>query len=496
MNVRMFFAVCAAFFATTEAFGQANSTPLPVPAIEKVLQNPVFRHAVVGVWVRSLPSGNEVFVRNGETALMPASNQKLLTGWAVLCELGQHFRYQTTVYATGSVDERGVLTGDLYLRGSGDPSLTKVHLADLAGELKRRGVRRFGGAIYADATCFDEKLLGEGWQWDDEAADYSPQVSGLNCDENVVAVTIQPGAKVGEPARISADELDVLNYVRIENRAVTVEGGAETARFLVDRTRGKNEIVITGTVGRAAKPDSVYVTVEDPARCAATRFYAALGAAGVEIPSAGERIVREGITPATAKPFAMHESAPLSELLRLFLQPSDNLFGECFLKTLGKEKGKTGSSTEGAKIIRALFKKQNITDDGLFIADGSGLSRMNLVTPRLIVDLLTAIDKSDAKVKDVFVNALPQSGVSGTLRNRFKGTIAEKNVRAKTGTLFGVSSLSGFATTKGGERFVFAVLMNHWSTSGRASEVRAAQDAIVLALFDVQTPPGSVSGHK
>ncbi|MBC8143544.1 MAG: D-alanyl-D-alanine carboxypeptidase/D-alanyl-D-alanine-endopeptidase, partial [Armatimonadetes bacterium] len=315
---------------------------------------------------------------------------------------------------------------------------------------------------------------------------YSPQVSGLNCDGNVVVVGVAPAAKLGDPVAVTINgrPADEETYLTVENAVRTVAVGKEIEpEISFDRVRGQNRVLLSGTIPVGAKAITEEITVENPARFAASRLVLALVKAGVAVDT--PLWVETGKTPANATELAATVSKPLSVLLSDFLKPSDNLFGECLLKTVGAKTfpGKPGSVAGGRVAILALLKNAGIGTGGLNVADGSGLSLQNTVTPRLMCDLLTWADtKLPPADRAVFLNALPVSGTSGTIRNRLKGTPLVGKVRGKTGTLSGASSLSGYLTAKSGERFVFSVLMNHYGTG--ASDARAAQDAIVTALYE------------
>ena len=440
----------------------APQTPAPITArLEKTLSAPTLKPGIVGMRVVSLETGKLLFERNSEKSLMPASNMKIVTCAAALSLLGPSFTYTTGVYAVGD---------DLILKGSGDPSLDFARLQKLAEAVKAAGVTELKGKLLYDASVFDSEVLGEGWQWDDEEFSFSAQVSGLSCDENVAVVIVKPGA-VGEAPLVEATP-----YFTIENKATTVDGKEQA--LSVGRKRGQNTVVITGKVGEKSDAKRTALTVEDPARFAAFRFAEALRAAGVTVP---ENVVLEsGKVPEGVTALTVTVSKPLSQLAADFMKPSDNLFGECFLKTLGAIKGKTGSTSEGAKVVREWLKSRSIPLMGFYQADGSGLSRMNLVTAQLLMGILR--DRAgDAN----FRAAMPIGGVDGTLKNRFKNTAAQNNVRAKTGTLTGASSLSGYVTSKAGERLVFSILMNHYDREAGASTARALQDALVLTLLDL-----------
>lgn len=484
------------------------AAPAPAPAvpdwqkrIQSALSTPAFQHASVGVLVRSLDSGRVLYQLNPDLTLMPASNQKILTAALALAKLGPDHRFATTIWHTGKIDGDGTLNGDLYLVGSGDPSLDSQRLLDMAQQLKVKGVRKINGRIVGDGSAFDARVLGEGWQWDDEPFYYQAQVSGLNCDENVVLMTVAPGEKVGDPAEVKPGGdrqmslgFEKSDYVRVTNRVTTVAAGPDVKpRLSFLRSRGRNEVTVSGTIPAAALPVSEAITIEDPALFAADRLADVCTVAGIKLPLTDKLRVESGPVPPDAVELVRSESAPVSSLVQRFLKVSDNLYGETLLKAVGKKVKGEGTTDAGAAALRDWLKECGIDASGLYVADGSGLSRMNNVTPRILCDVLTHIDrKLPAGLRDAFRNALPEGGVDGTLRNRFKDSFAQGRVRAKTGTLSGASSLSGYVITKAGERIVFSILMNNYDRQrGGSTGARAAQDAVVLALCDA---PAAGSG--
>lgn len=499
MNRRQFLLILALLTLVAPPLAAQNTAPA-TPLTERLnatLNVPVLKNAIVGAIVRSLDSGETLYEHNPDFALLPASNQKLITATTTLALLGPDFRYTTSLFRTGMIEADGTLTGDLYLKGSGDPSLSSANLKTLAEALAKSGVKKFSGKIVADATRFDEQTLGEGWQWDDEPFDYQPQVSALNCDENVVQIEVRPGSVIGATPDVVLGGMDSTSlafagstYLNILNTATTGSGndptGANvTTGISLERLRAHNDVVISGTIPLGGAPSRETVTVENPARFTVTRLYELLSATGITTAKPTASSISTGIVPPNVTLVAEHQSAPLSALVALLLKPSDNLFGECFLRTLGAEKGKAGSWSEGRKVVKNFLTEALSDTSGLYIADGSGLSRMNNVTPRLLADLLTYADKKlPPATRTAFVDGLPVGGIDGTLRNRFKGTPLAGNVRAKTGSLTGVSTLSGYVTTRSGKRLVFSLLMNHFTAGGPTAQARAAQDAFVLALYD------------
>ena len=469
------------------------AAPAPVPSVapdlagrlNAIFDGPDLRHASVGVLVRSLRDGRVVYERDADLALTPASNQKVLTAAAALARLGPEFRYQTLLLRTGSVSIDGVLQGDLILQGGGDPSLTSLQLGEFIRALRAAGIKRVTGRVIADDSRFDDKRLGLGWNWDDEPFGYQPQVSALNCDRNVLTVGVAPGPTVG--ARPVVTLTPATAYVTVENSATTVEAGAAAADgIVIDRARGRNVILVSGAIAADAKPAGQRITVEDPALYTAARLMETMREAGVGVEA---KAPVRGPAPKAAKNVFTISSLPLGVLVQQFLKNSDNLYGEVLLKTLGAnpaEKG-AGATLAGAGVADRFLRSCGVDTDAMFIADGSGLSRQNAVTPRNLVTLLTWLHaKASAPVANAFRAALPVGGVDGTLRNRFINTTAQGNVRAKTGSLSGVSALSGYVTTQAGEPLAFSMLMNNVLKGSRAA--RAAQDAAVLALIATPAP--------
>ena len=486
-------AVCC--LLTTSAFAQ----PAVTARIESALNVPVLKNAIVGALVKSLDDGRVIYQRNPDTALMPASNNKLLTAAAALALLGSHYRYATTLYRTGDSAADGTLSGDLWIRGTGDPSFTSTHLLEMARALKAAGVTKFTGRILADESKFDDARLADGWGWDNEPFDYQAQLSALTCDENVIEVQARPGATPGDRAIIvlGGDKANALGftdttYAIVRNAATTIARDAKPAAPLsFDRVRAQNTILVSGEIRMGASPVTEAITIEDPALFTANRLFELLPVAGIAVPAPDERRIGRGIVPTDAIPVVSHQSETLAMLLPAFLKPSDNLYGECFLKTIGAEKLGKGTWDDGAKAIKTFLIDAKVSVAGLYMRDGSGLTRKDNVTPRTFVELLTFIDRRfSPQQRKAFYDALPIGGKEddyvnghpGTLRLRYRGTRLAGRVRAKTGSIDGVSALSGYVTTPSGKRYVFSLMMNHFAASGPTSQVRAAQDAVVLAL--------------
>ncbi len=442
--------------------------------IDKLLQNPALAHSITGVLVVSLKDGRTLYEQNADLMLIPASNQKLLTSAAALHRLGADFRFTTRLWVTGEVDPQGVLHGDLILQGDGDPTLLLKDLEAMAEAVEKAGIRRVEGYLLYDESAFDGIRRGWDWAWDDEPYYYSPCLSAICVERNAVTVFVSPGEKVGDPPRIRL--FPPTDYLLVRNEATTSPPSSPST-ILITREHARNIAVVRGQMPLDARPDSARqaLSVEEPPRYAMWLLREALEKRGI---TTRYRTALPDRVPDGARLIHSHLSPPLSEILPLLNKPSDNLIAECLMRTLGAVAHHEGSAEAGERVMLQFLKEAGLDLSALNIVDGSGLSRRNQVSARNLVTLLRYM-ASHPQAK-VFLDSLPIAGVDGTLRNRLVNTPAQGKVRAKTGSLGRVSTLSGYLTTQKGEELVFAILMNNYN--GSAAVARSVQDAILLRL--------------
>ncbi|UOY92466.1 D-alanyl-D-alanine carboxypeptidase/D-alanyl-D-alanine-endopeptidase [Ectobacillus sp. JY-23] len=414
-----------------------------------------------GISVYNTKTGESVYQHDADKTFVPASNLKLYVTAAALDRLGEEYRFRTEVYTTGHVNPQGTLLGDVVIKGYGDPSLSKADLTALAVKLKDAGVKAVNGNILVDDSYYDDMRLGEGWMWDDEIYTYSAQISALAVNENVVDLSISAAGVEVEPRN---------DVVKIDNRASVVEG--TKTDLTIDRQRGSDTIVITGTIGKDAAPYTDQITVEDPALFAADAWKYALRENGIALKKAKV----EKTAGVQGTPLVVHESQPLSALIVRLNKESDNFYAEMLVKQLGASQKGEGSFDAGADVIATFLEKAGIPTNYKQV-DGSGLSRLNLISPKQMAQLLTYVDKQP--YQEAFERSLPIAGVDGTLKSRMKGTSAEKNVRAKTGSMSGVNGLSGYVTGANGDKLAFSVFLNGVRTSRTATNF---QDAVGVLL--------------
>ena len=448
--------------------------------LDRLLDEEPFDRALWGVALAD-PSGRIVFARNGDRLFIPASNTKLVVAAAAAALLPPDYRFRTSVYGAGTIGE-GILHGDLVLYGRGDPTLSGRYYAtrlapfeELADSLRARGVARVEGDLVGDASYFDSVATHPSWEAYDLTWWYAAPVTALGFNDNSVDFDVAPGA-VGQPPVITlAPDLGV---VRFTNRARTVP--ADSARtFDFYRQPGTNIVWALGDVPVDARPWTENVAVQDGPAWAATAFRAALASRGITV-TGPVRTTYDATEYATARrmdPLAEHLSPPLEKVLEPILAVSHNWYAEMLLKTLGRELGGRGSWEAGLDVERRFLIDSLHVDSTMFrLTDGSGLSHHNLVAPEAFVRLLRAM--RDRPAARVFLDALPRGG-EGTLRYRFRRGSLSGRVRAKTGSIGNVNTLSGYLETPRGV-WTFSIQLNNHTARDREALQRI--DAIVAAF--------------
>ncbi|MEU6125757.1 D-alanyl-D-alanine carboxypeptidase/D-alanyl-D-alanine-endopeptidase [Streptomyces sp. NPDC047123] len=470
----------AGLSAGAPAGADGDRSGLP-EAIDTILGDPRMEGGTAGVVVADAASGDVLYQRGATGRLMPASNTKLLTSAAAMELLGPDHRFTTDV-RTDAPRRGSVLRGDLYLRGTGDPTTLAKDYDRLAAKVADSGIRRVAGRLVADDTRFDDRRIGDTWGGDDESSYYAAQISALSVapdtdyDTGTVIVEVEPGARAGARPRVKVTPK--TDYVHIDLRASTVAaGGADTVA--VERQHGNNTITVSGTVPVGGDTTKEWVTVWEPTRYAAAVFRDALAAHGVRVGGA----TRAGLsTPKGARRLAAHHSMPLKDLMVPFMKLSNNMHAESLTKAMGyKATGRPGNWGDGLAAIGGYLKTAGVDPGTIRQVDGSGLSRKDNVPPGQYIELLRSA-KGEPWFADWYaslpVACAPDKFTGGTLRTRMCGTPAALNVRAKTGSLTGASALSGYVKDKGGRELVFSIILNNYLPSS----VKALEDAIVVTL--------------
>jgi len=463
----------------------AGKLPQLEADIEAIVGQPVFERTSWGIAVKSLKTDETLYALNARKLLMPASNMKIVTLAAAAATLGWNYTYETTIRAAGPI-EGGRLNGDLVVTGSGDPSIGMIDggaarlFADWASRLQSAGIRSIDGRIVGDAGGFEDEEIGFGWSWDDLQDDYAAGVGALQFNENAARVTITPGLAVGAPAGFAIDPPGT--GLAIDNEVTTAAEGTP-ASIHTRRLPGSARLSISGTIALRAQPANEMVSVDNPTLFFVRNLRTALIEHGIDV--RGEA-VNTGDTERSAKslalqtgpPLVTYRSPPLSQLALRLMKTSQNQYAETLLKTMGRAAG-TATAAAGRASVAAALLPWGVAAGDIIQRDGSGLSRYDYVTAETLTTILAHVDR-DPALREPFEASLPIAGRDGTLSNRMKGTAAEGNARAKTGSMSNVRGLSGYVTTADGERLAFSILANNFEMAPAA--ITAAADAIVVKL--------------
>lgn len=448
-----------------------------------------------GVQVRSLELGDDLMHLNPGRRYMPASNLKLLVTAVALDRLGADYRWHTSVLADGVVEADSLLRGDLILRGSGDPTISnrfwpEVHSAwdSLAAQVAAAGVTRVTGGLVADNTLFEPPYLASGWGWQDLAWWYAAPVSALSYNDNTIDVQVWPSRRVGDPPRVE---------IKPENSPFTIANKARTvarridSRLVIARDTPGGEISLGGGIYRGSLGYLEHVAVEDPADFAARAFANALARRGIRV-DGPVRVLR---SPSDSPDYLDRSPAllgqilspPLTDIVRVINKRSHNFYAEQLLFTLGAEAGREASFDGGIDVEERILRRLGVDTRRLRIEDGSGLSRLNMVTTEMFVELLEWMDGHE--LREEFVASLPVAGRDNGVR-QLRGTPAAGRLFAKTGYISAVMALSGYTWTGDGEKVAFSIMGNNWTMPNSRAR-RIVRDICVEITRSVRPEAGA-----
>ena len=434
------------------------------PNIDSIINRPEYSRFHWGILVKS--DTRTLYAHDAHKFFIPASNAKLLTTAAALQQLGANYRIRTSVYWRN---------GTLRVLGRGDPSLTDVQLQQLAKQLYRHGIRQVKRLV-ADDSYFRGEIVNSSWEWGDLLADYGAPVDSLILNENTVSFQVVPQA-VGQPLRLVWKDPAEARFWRVVNDSQTGVVG-ESASVDVNRELRDRVLRITGKLSVDAAPKTIALAVVDPVAHFIRHFRTALAREGISVAMLA---VGGG---GNDRELATVESPPVSQLLLETNQNSNNLYAEVFLREIGAKNLQSAihpTIDVGLSVLQKTLTSLGVDVTGYSLVDGSGLSRHNLVSPEALVQTLQAMAKSPAAA--VFRATLPLAGRSGTLKSRFRSTPAEGIVSAKTGTVSGIVSLSGYVNVPE-QPLVFSIIVNQSDQS--AQVMRQAIDEIVVLLSQLR----------
>ncbi|MEG4244814.1 D-alanyl-D-alanine carboxypeptidase/D-alanyl-D-alanine-endopeptidase [Microcoleus sp. MON2_D6] len=446
--------------------------------VDAIANRPEFSRSRWGILIQPLSSTTTLYSRDAQKYFIPASNAKLLTTAAALQKLGADFRIKTSVYSGEN--------GSLYVAGRGDPSIAEAQLKSLAQQLKQRGISQVNQLI-GDDSYFQGSAVNPNWEWEDAQAGYGAPINSLIFNQNAIDLLLSPQA-LGQPLKVTFAEPKLANQWQLQNNSVTVAQN-ESEFIEIGREFDRPIIRVSGQLKVGAEPESAYVAVVNPANNFLQYFQQALAAEGIPVKQALVASASRNLN----QELATVESPPLAELVRETNRVSNNLYAEVLLRLLGKVTDKmplpqtlTGkmpvpqedTGEMGLKELKTVLTQLGVNPNSYRLADGSGLSRHNLITPEALVQTLRLMANSPAA--SIYRQSLPIPGEKGTLKNRFNVTPNRVILQAKTGTMSGVSALSGYIEVPNYEPLVFSIIVNQSDLS--TAKMRSATDEIVLLL--------------
>jgi D-alanyl-D-alanine carboxypeptidase/D-alanyl-D-alanine-endopeptidase (penicillin-binding protein 4) len=466
-----------------------------------------FNEALWGVKIASLDTGKTIYEHHPQRLMSPASNSKLYAAALALDRLGADYRVVTPILATAQPGRTGKLRGDVIVFGQGDPSWKAAGDAPrfwslfdpFVAVLREAGVRRVTGDIVADATFLRGPPTGASWTVDDLEDYYGAEISAITLADNLAQLRIAPGGQVGQPCVLEL--LQPFTGLTLDNRTTTTTNGG-VHYVQIRRVVGERRVVVFGSMPLEADAEVEDLTVPHPAAWFAAGLKEALERHGIRVggEARGLRWPEASVVTPACVTLGEVSSPPLSELVRGFLKPSQNLETDLVFNHLG-ERARTAATPPwrtseqlAVRALEAFLATNGLPADELHFDEGSGLSRNNHTTANLTLALLTFMTTHPAS--NAFLNAMPVAGVDGTLRRRMKGTPAEGNVRAKTGTLRWVNALSGYVTSAARERFVFSLMLNrNVASPGRSGRMELDDIALMLARFQGRSETRLASLH-
>jgi D-alanyl-D-alanine carboxypeptidase/D-alanyl-D-alanine-endopeptidase (penicillin-binding protein 4) len=438
------------------AYAAANPTQDHLNKLVLRTKNPRAGHVNIGVMVKSLKTGQIIYEYQADHLFTPASTQKLFTATAGLSFLKPDFRFSTKVFTTGTI-HNGELQGNLYLKFSGDPTLNTNDLKAMIAKLPSFGIHKITGRIYIDNSDYNWVPYPAGWLWKDLTFNYAAPMNAIILNENKFGLGIYPERPGTRPVLKPFLPTGVANF---DNKLITTSHYNPGCPVSISSTQ-KNFYELRGCLPKRQGNQGRSLAIRDVVRYAEvlTKQYVN------EAKLAYNEPVTLQVTPANAHLLFQHDSAPLHEVMMRMLKKSDNLYTNSILRKIGEQYNHRPSTWPNSlAALKAILAPSGINFHNVLINDGAGLSQYNLFSPRQFVQLLDFIYRNNT-VRDPLIHALPIAGRDGTLRYRMPDLAKRESVRAKTGSMTGVSSLAGYIYTDHNDVLAFSIIVNNFSGS-------------------------------
>lgn len=457
---------CASFQSTPQTFQNR---------IDSLLYSDFFKSSQAGISVYDLTVNKPLFKHNVKLLLRPASNQKILTTAAGYLFLGEDYKFQTSVYHTGEVED-SICYGDIYIVGGLDPDFSSRDLDSLVSEIKHSGIKEIRGNIYGDVSAMDSLFWGEGWMWDDDPEPFAAYLTPLNINKNSVQIVYEP-CEIGKEVIIEL--IPKTNFFQINNSSLTIDTGKITIRITRDWINRNNTILVNGNITRTSKQDTISLNVFNPTFYFLNLMKESIEQNGISFKG---RVDTLTLPSDTKKIFSFERN--IEPVITNTNKISDNLSAEMILRMLAlNSSNKPSTAAKGIRLIDSLITLAGLNPKNYRLVDGSGLSNYNLLSAELLTEILKYYYFKKPDLFPKFLSSFPISGVDGTLRNRMKESRVFKRVHGKTGVLRGVSNLSGYLESKNGHIIAFSILIQNFV--GTSVQAHSVQEKLCEIIFDM-----------
>ncbi|MBE0573228.1 MAG: D-alanyl-D-alanine carboxypeptidase/D-alanyl-D-alanine-endopeptidase [Ignavibacteriaceae bacterium] len=465
-------------FSQTDSHVQESSIQYLASSINQILSDPFFDKTLIALDIFDLADSISLFQKNEKLLLRPASNMKLLTSAAALLNLGEYYSFRTDIYHAGVI-EGNTLFGDVFVVGGFDPIFSSEDLDSLVVVIKSLGIKNISGGIYTDISKKDSMYWGKGWMWDDDPEPSAPYLSALNINGNSIQVYVD-GAEIDSPAIVKLNP--ETKFVDVVNNSVTVASD-DAADILITRdwVNKKNTILVSGKVIKIKNYEHYSkVNLLFPERYFLTVFKEKLEEQDISIE---KQIEVKSLAENPVYLTSIYTS--IDTVLSVVNKDSDNLSAEMLIYSMAyNDSGAPAVAEDGLAAVKRLIDSVGFNSDDYSIADGSGVSHYNLVSAELILETLKYCYYERKDLFPFFYNSMAIAGVDGTLKSRMRNTAAQNNVHAKTGTLNGVSNLSGYVTAKNGHLLAFSIMIQNYVDE--SSKAREFQNKICELLAEYE----------
>lgn len=476
--------LCCLFFFSLITIHAQSKLEAALQALE---QDPELNHASISFCAIDIKNNSIYAQKNANTSLAPASSMKVITTGAALATLGPNYTFKTYLEYSGSISN-GTLRGNLYLRGTGDPSLASPIMEgvlDRAGlmnklvaAVQQAGIKRIEGSVIGDGSAFEDQVVVPTWQWGDVGNHYGAGVSGLNYYDNLYYIYFNRTNTFGATPAI--DHTDpIIPGLELDNR-VTQAGSRTGDNAYVFSAPFGNQAIIRGTIPKGSGLFDIKGATPDPSLLCAHDLRTALINQGISVAKISTT-QRQFKRQESRKKILTHQSPPLHVICKHTNEDSRNMYCEALLKAMGAKVKGAGTTDNGIAVVMDLWRARGLDLSGFFMKDGCGLSARNGVSAKTFAAIMRKMYLDKGSFGD-FYNQLAIAGRTGTLRNVGRNSLAEGNVRAKSGSMNRIRSYTGYVTTKSGKLLSFSVLVNNYSCSGY--RMRKKLETLLIAMAE------------